>query len=38
MVRSSATSVDKYLSELPMERRADVEQIRDVILEDLPEG
>jgi len=37
-VRSSASTVDHYLSELPAERRAAVEAVRDVILENLPAG
>ena len=38
MVRSTATSVEEYLAELPGERRADVQSIRDMVLENLPEG
>ena len=38
MVTGSATSVDEYLAEIEPDRRADVEQIRDMILENLPEG
>ena len=38
MVSSSATSVDEYLAELESDRRADVEQIEDMILENLLEG
>jgi hypothetical protein len=38
MVRSDAETVDQYLDELPDERRADIEAMRQVILENLPEG
>jgi len=38
MVTGSATSVDEYLAEIEPDRRADVEQIRDMILENLPDG
>ncbi len=37
-MRSEATSVDKYLSELPDDRRNAISAVRDVILENLPEG
>ena len=38
MVSSKARTVDRYLAELPDDRRADVEIVRDVVLENLPEG
>jgi uncharacterized protein YdhG (YjbR/CyaY superfamily) len=38
MVRSAAITVEEYLAELPEERRADVEVVRDMVLENLPEG
>lgn len=38
MVNSSATNVERYLAELPDDRRADVETIRDMVLENLPAG
>jgi len=38
MVSSNATTVDEYLSELPDDRRVDVETVRDMILENLPNG
>lgn len=38
MVRSDAETVEEYLDELPDERRADIEAMRQVILENLPEG
>lgn len=38
MVRSEASSPEKYLSELPDDRRVFVSAIRDVILENLPPG
>lgn len=38
MVRSTANTVTEYLSELPDERRADVETIREMVLANLPEG
>jgi hypothetical protein len=37
-VRSEATTVEEYLAELPAERRAAVEAVRDVILANLPDG
>lgn len=38
MVSSNATTVDEYLAELPDDRRVDVETVRDMILENLPDG
>ena len=38
MVTSSAKTVDGYLDELTPERRQVVEAVRDVILENLPDG
>jgi uncharacterized protein YdhG (YjbR/CyaY superfamily) len=38
MVSSKARTVDQYLAELPDDRRADVEIVRDMVLENLPEG
>ena len=38
MVSSKATTVEEYLESLPEERRAAVSRVRDVILENLPEG
>ncbi len=38
MVQSKATSVDEYLEELPPKRREVVSEVRQVILENLPEG
>ena len=35
---STATSVDQYLEELPLERKAVVEKLRSVILKNLPKG
>ena len=37
-MRSEAASVDQYLSELPDERRAAIEEVRDTILANLPAG
>ncbi|MDJ0497873.1 MAG: DUF1801 domain-containing protein [Acidimicrobiia bacterium] len=37
-MRSSATTVDQYLSELPDDRLQAIEAVRDVILENLPDG
>jgi len=37
-MRSEATSVDDYLSELPDDRREAIEAVRAVIVENLPEG
>jgi uncharacterized protein YdhG (YjbR/CyaY superfamily) len=38
MVSSGASTVQQYLDELADERRSDVEVVRDMILENLPEG
>lgn len=38
MVQSSAATVDEYLQELDPERRAAINEVRSVILENLPEG
>ena len=38
MVSSRASTVEQYLAELPEDRRADVESVRDMVLENLPEG
>ncbi len=38
MVSSNAATVDEYLGELSDDRRADVETVRDMILENLPDG
>ncbi|MDX8037178.1 DUF1801 domain-containing protein [Lentzea sp. BCCO 10_0856] len=38
MVKSNASTVTQYLAELPDERRAEVEAVRDVILANLPDG
>jgi uncharacterized protein YdhG (YjbR/CyaY superfamily) len=38
MVRSHATTVDEYLGELPDDRRNAIEEVRDTILEHLPDG
>jgi uncharacterized protein YdhG (YjbR/CyaY superfamily) len=37
-MRSDASSVEEYLAELPEERREAVDTVRQVILENLPEG
>jgi uncharacterized protein YdhG (YjbR/CyaY superfamily) len=36
-MKSEASTVDEYLAELPDERRAAIEAVRDVILERLPD-
>ena len=38
MVKSSATTVKQYLAELPADRRASIERVRDVVRDNLPEG
>lgn len=38
MVSSNAKTVDEYLESLPKDRREIVEKVREVILENLPEG
>ena len=37
-MRSSASTVEEYLAELPEERREAIEVVRQVILKNLPEG
>ena len=37
-MRSDATSVAQYLSELPVDRREAIEAVRQIILENLPSG
>ena len=37
-MRSEATTVEKYLAELPDDRRAAIAEVRDTILANLPEG
>ncbi|MCK5053428.1 MAG: DUF1801 domain-containing protein [Anaerolineales bacterium] len=37
-MRSSASTVDEYLAELPEERRETIEAVRQVILKNLPKG
>jgi uncharacterized protein YdhG (YjbR/CyaY superfamily) len=37
-MRSDASSVEEYLAEIPEERRKAVDTVRQVILENLPEG
>ncbi len=36
-MRSSATTVTQYLAELPEDRRAEIQRVRDVILKNLPD-
>ena len=38
MVSSRATTVADYLAELPAERRAEIEKVRDIVNEALPPG
>ncbi len=38
MVRSNAATVEEYLDELAFGRREHIEAVRDVVLENLPEG
>ena len=38
MVSSDATTVDQYLAEVSEDRRGDVETVRGLILENLPDG
>ena len=38
MVSSKAATVEEYLAELPENRRADIQQVREVILANLPDG
>ena len=35
---SKATTVDQYINEAPEDRRAALQQLRTIILENLPEG
>jgi len=37
-MQSNASTVEQYLSELPDDRRKSIEKVRDVILENLPDG
>ena len=37
-MRSEATTIDQYLAELPDDRRAAIEEVRAVILGNLPDG
>lgn len=37
-MQSQATTVEEYLKELPPEKREVIEKVREVILENLPEG
>lgn len=37
-MQSKATTVAKYLAELPVDRRAAIESVRDVVSANLPEG
>ena len=38
MVSSKAATVAEYLADLPEDRRADIQQVREVILANLPDG
>lgn len=38
MVSSDATTVNQYLAEISEDRRADVEAVRELVLENLPDG
>ncbi len=38
MVQSKASTVEQYLDELPAERRAVVKEVRETILDNLPDG
>ncbi|MFZ2360623.1 MAG: DUF1801 domain-containing protein [Anaerolineae bacterium] len=38
MAKSAAATVEEYLAELPTERRAVIDQVRQVILDNLPPG
>ena len=38
MVSSKATTVDDYLAELPSDRRAEIERVRDLVNAALPDG
>ncbi len=37
-MRSSASTVEEYLAELPEERRAAIDAVRKVVLKNLPKG
>ncbi len=37
-MRSSATTIEGYLAEMPEDRRKAVQKVRDIILQNLPEG
>jgi hypothetical protein len=37
-MRSDASTVDQYLAELPDDRRVDIERVRQVVLDNLPDG
>ena len=37
-MRSDATTVDEYLESLPEDRRSAIEEVRETILDNLPEG
>ncbi len=38
MVSSDATTVQQYLEEVPEDRRGDIEAVRNLIIENLPDG
>lgn len=38
LMRSSASTVEEYMGELPEERRAAIEAVRQVVLKNLPKG
>ena len=38
MVRSAADTVDEYLAELPPERAAVIEEVRELVLANIPDG
>ena len=38
MVKSKATTVEEYISELPNDRTSDIEAVRRVIIDNLPKG
>jgi len=38
MVKSKATTVEEYISELPDERTSDIKAVRNLIIENLPKG
>ena len=38
MARSNAATVDEYLDELAPDRRGQIETVREVVLENLPDG